>query len=141
MVRAQWRQCLNQSTMDPNQAAHLLAFMGPVFLVFIAVAWAIVIVPMWQIFKKAGFTPALSLLMIIPLVNLIMLYVLAFSRWKVVPAPEYGGGYPPAGYVPPQTGYTAPGAYAPQQSVPAYPPAYPPNNAPAVPPNDPPNSI
>ena len=47
--------------------------------------FAIVIIPYWQIFKKAGFAPALSLLMMIPLVNLIMLYVLAFSDWKVGP--------------------------------------------------------
>jgi len=41
----------------------------------------LVVVPFWQIFKKAGFSPFLSLLMLIPLVNLIMLFVLAFASW------------------------------------------------------------
>jgi hypothetical protein len=54
-------------------------------VVFLFVLLVIVIIPYWQIFKKAGFAPALSLLMMIPLVNLIMLYVLAFSDWKVGP--------------------------------------------------------
>ena len=45
----------------------------------------IVVIPYWQIFKKAGFAPALSLLVLIPLVYLIVLYVVAFSDWKVGP--------------------------------------------------------
>jgi hypothetical protein len=48
----------------------------------------IYLVPIWQIVKKAGFSPALSLLMFIPLVNLVMLYVFAFCNWNVVPAPR-----------------------------------------------------
>lgn len=40
------------------------------------------IVPFWFIFDKAGFKPALSLLMVIPVVNLVMLYILAFHDWK-----------------------------------------------------------
>jgi hypothetical protein len=50
-------------------------------LMFLAVV-PIGIIPFWQIFKKAGFAPALSLLIVIPLVNLIVLYVIAFSDWK-----------------------------------------------------------
>jgi hypothetical protein len=42
----------------------------------------IVVIPYWQIFKKAGFAPALSILIVIPLVNLIVLYYVAFSDWK-----------------------------------------------------------
>ncbi|MGA2896603.1 MAG: hypothetical protein ABSE27_03275 [Acidobacteriaceae bacterium] len=38
-----------------------------------------------MIFKKAGFAPALSLLMVIPGVKLIVIYVIAFSDWKVGP--------------------------------------------------------
>jgi hypothetical protein len=38
------------------------------------------VIPIWQIFRKAGFSGALSLLMPIPGVNLIVLYVVAFSR-------------------------------------------------------------
>jgi hypothetical protein len=46
----------------------------------------IVIIPWFPIFKKAGFSPWLALLMVLPLINIVMLYFLAFSRWNVVPA-------------------------------------------------------
>jgi hypothetical protein len=42
----------------------------------------VAIVPYWKIFEKAGFPPAISLLMYIPLANLIVLYYVAFSDWK-----------------------------------------------------------
>jgi hypothetical protein len=45
----------------------------------------IFVIPFWRIFSKAGFAGALSLLMIIPLVNLIVLYIVAFSEWKMKP--------------------------------------------------------
>jgi hypothetical protein len=41
----------------------------------------VIVVPFWAIFSKAGYSSWLSLLMAIPLVNVITLYVLAFSRW------------------------------------------------------------
>jgi hypothetical protein len=41
----------------------------------------IVIWPFWKIFSKAGFNGALSLLMLIPLVNIVMIFYLAFSQW------------------------------------------------------------
>ena len=43
----------------------------------------ILVVPYWRIFSRAGFPGALSLLMIVPFVNLIVLYYVAFARWKV----------------------------------------------------------
>ena len=39
------------------------------------------VVPFWFIFKKAGFHPALSLLMIVPLAGVIMRFFLAFGDW------------------------------------------------------------
>ncbi len=39
------------------------------------------VVPYWFIFKKAGYHPALSLLMIIPLVDVVMKFFLAFAEW------------------------------------------------------------
>ena len=111
---------MHSGNPDPAQLHAMMAAMIPFILFCVVIGWAIVLVPFWQIFKKAGMTPALSLLMILPLVNLVMLYVLAFSRWNVVPAgpeyPPYPGAYPPPqpGYVPP-TAYAAPPAYPPQQ--------------------------
>jgi hypothetical protein len=40
-----------------------------------------VVIPFWQILSKAGYNGAWSLLAFIPVVNLVMLYVFAFSRW------------------------------------------------------------
>lgn len=76
------------------QPAHLLVLMlVPLFLL---VGAALVIVPMWFICRKAGFSEWLSLLILVPFGNLILLYVLAFSEWKVVPAPQPAWPPPPA---------------------------------------------
>ena len=48
-------------------------------------------IPFWFIFKKAGFSPWLAVLMFVPLANIIILYVVAFSEWKVVPVWPYIG--------------------------------------------------
>ena len=52
---------------------------GVMFLLVIP----IMIVPYWKIFSKAGFSGWLALLMLIPAVNLVVLYVVAFSEWKI----------------------------------------------------------
>ena len=39
------------------------------------------VVPYWFIFKKAGFHPVLSLLMLIPLADIVMKFFLAFADW------------------------------------------------------------
>lgn len=55
--------------------------MGP----FGAVMWLIMVVlivlPFWFIFLKAGYSKWLGLLMVVPIVNIVMLYFLAFSTW------------------------------------------------------------
>ncbi len=57
--------------------------------IIIVIAIAILMVPFWFILKKAGFSPWLALLCIVPsLGTLVLLYVLAFAEWKVVPAPQ-----------------------------------------------------
>ena len=42
---------------------------------------AVRVVPYWKIFSKAGYSGALGLLMVIPFVELVVLYVIAFSDW------------------------------------------------------------
>jgi hypothetical protein len=84
--------------MDQNQLHALQAMM--VFLpLIIIIGSLIVIIPYWMIFKKAGFPAFLGILMVVPLVNLVLLYVLAFSQWKVVPASP--NVYPVPNYPPP----------------------------------------
>jgi hypothetical protein len=60
---------------DLFQPWHLLVLLT-VFS-FTTVLW---IPPYWKIFEREGFHPAFSLLMMLPVVGLVMLYVVAFSR-------------------------------------------------------------
>lgn len=91
---------LLQTTPDTSAIQHMaLAVMA--ILPFIALLFlAIVILPFWFICKKAGFSPWLALLNVIPFGGLILVYVLAFAEWKVVPVPQ--------GYLPPQPPYPQP---------------------------------
>jgi hypothetical protein len=41
----------------------------------------IAIIPFWRICGRVGYSPWLSLLVAVPLVNLIFIYFLAFSEW------------------------------------------------------------
>jgi hypothetical protein len=50
-------------------------------LIFTVLLVAFIIVPYWKIFQKAGFSKWLSLWMIIPGLNVIFIYYLAFTRW------------------------------------------------------------
>jgi hypothetical protein len=100
--------------MDPNQQAkEFLQHIGPMIFVFWGFIYLIkitlYIIPSWQIAKKAGLSGPIALLAAIPLVGrLIMLYVIGFSDWKVVPvvqnpyyAPPPPPSYPPAPTYPP----------------------------------------
>lgn len=51
---------------------------GPVMGLVFAI---IIVIPFWRIFSKAGHSKWLSLLMVVPVVNIITLYFLAFSSW------------------------------------------------------------
>ena len=83
--------CMNQSGIDPT---HLAALLIPMFL-FGVVASIVLVIPYWFIYKKAGFSPCLAILMFVPLANIIVLYIVAFSEWKVVPVPPFGMTAPP----------------------------------------------
>jgi len=52
--------------------------MGPIMLLIMVI---LIILPFWFIFSKAGYSEWLSLLMVVPIVNIAMLYFLAFSTW------------------------------------------------------------
>jgi hypothetical protein len=93
--------------MNPDQnATGILAAVVGVYLIFIVVFLAIIIIPFWFILKKAGFSAWLSLINLVPFGTLILLYVLAFAEWKVIPAPQIGyqlPPYPPQPPFPPQS--------------------------------------
>ena len=92
---------MNQLDQSQLHALQAMMVLMPIFFLIFAV---IIIIPYWFIWKKAGFSPWFSLLMFVPMLNFIMLYVLAFAEWKVVPAPQptMGYPYPPASIQPPQ---------------------------------------
>jgi hypothetical protein len=96
---------LQQST-DSETMGRMAAAMLAIIPLAILIGIGIVIVPLWFVCKKAGFSPWLSLLVIVPFGGLILLYVLAFAEWKVVPAPQQVWApqppYPPPPPYPPQ---------------------------------------
>lgn len=59
------------------QPSHLL-----VLAIVGSIALAFTIPPYWMIFKKAGFSPWLSILALVPLVKWIVLWIVGFSEWK-----------------------------------------------------------
>jgi hypothetical protein len=46
----------------------------------------VLLIPYWRIFSRAGFSGWLSLLILVPLANLIVLYYIAFADWKRPPS-------------------------------------------------------
>lgn len=80
---------LLQAGPDPSQIQHAVLAMLAILPILILVGLVILIIPFWFICKKAGFSPWLSLLNVVPLGNLILIYVLAFAEWKVTPVPQY----------------------------------------------------
>jgi hypothetical protein len=88
----------------PHQAnpdvLRFMTLMVPILVLIYALLIAVVMVPCWFILKKAGFSPWLSLLCLLPsLGTLVLLYVIAFAEWKVVPAPKMV--WQPPAYPPP----------------------------------------
>lgn len=96
---------LMQSQPDAQQAMQMAIAMMAILPIIFLIMIVILIIPCWFICKKAGFSPWLSLLCLIPSLGLlVLLYILAFADWKVVPAPVQGWAppYPPQ---PPQPPY------------------------------------
>ena len=55
-----------------------------VFVVFGVLGALLTVIPFWKICSKAGFAGALSLLMLIPVANIILPFYLAFAQWPVL---------------------------------------------------------
>lgn len=92
-----------------NYTAALYAMSGTIAIVAL-VSVVLTILIWFMIFKRTGMNPWLSLLMLVPIANLVMLLILAFSEWPVqrerrlLRAQVAGtGSYPPpaAPYAPP----------------------------------------
>ena len=79
---------------DPQQLNSFLAAFAAIYLGFYLITAVLFIIPTWFIAKKSGMSPWLSLLCLFPLTGLILLYILAFAEWKVVPVSKLVA-YPP----------------------------------------------
>jgi hypothetical protein len=56
-------------------------YMGSIGLFMWLIMAVLIILPFWFIFSKAGYSGWLSLLMVVPIINIVTLYFLAFSTW------------------------------------------------------------
>ncbi|GAC1364370.1 MAG: hypothetical protein NVS2B12_07480 [Ktedonobacteraceae bacterium] len=72
--------------MSDSQSQALSAALGTYFtivgiIIIASIVFSIIIY--WRIFSKAGYSGALSLLMFVPIANLVMLCILAFGEWPI----------------------------------------------------------
>jgi len=66
------------------QGIGIFAFIFVGMLVSIAVS-ILTVLPFWKICSRAGFPGALSLLMLVPMANMILPFYIAFARWPALP--------------------------------------------------------
>ena len=57
-----------------------------ILVIAIPLTLLVTVLPFWFICRKAGFHSALSLLMLVPVGNIILPFVLAFSEWPALKA-------------------------------------------------------
>ena len=55
-----------------------------VILGITAITVVLAVVPFWKICTKAGFSGTLSLLMLVPIANIILPFYIAFAEWPVL---------------------------------------------------------
>ncbi|HVL76571.1 MAG TPA: hypothetical protein VM406_11195 [Noviherbaspirillum sp.] len=56
--------------------------------------WLVFLIPLWRIISKAGYSGAWALLSLIPLVNILALWIFAFARWPSERERREDHGYP-----------------------------------------------
>ena len=91
----------NSGTSTVNTGALTGIILSSVIFSLVAIIFAVVIY--WRIFSKAGYSGALGILMLIPIVNIVMLCILAFGQWPIYKELNYlrqqvaqGHQYPPS---------------------------------------------
>lgn len=57
---------------------------GGIGVVPVLAILALAVIPYWKIWSRTGHSGAWSLLMIVPVANLVSLWVLAFKQWPAV---------------------------------------------------------
>lgn len=61
----------------------MLGGIGPAEWIVALLGIVIVILPFWRISSKAGYSGAISLLMLIPVVNVLFPFFLGFAEWPI----------------------------------------------------------
>jgi len=64
-------------------SVNLLWGIGITVLLLWVVATVFSVIAYWRIFVRVGYAGVLGLLMFVPVVNLVMLYILAFHEWPI----------------------------------------------------------
>jgi hypothetical protein len=100
------------TTEQQQQVSNMMGGIGAgIILVGVLFIFAIVaffIFLLWRIFTKAGMAGALSLLVLVPFGGIIVLCILAFGDWKVVPVTTASPYYPPTYPPPPPPAFQPP---------------------------------
>lgn len=73
----------SSNPFNDKAAAGMFAGFMVIYALFFLAILVLSIVVNWKIAQKAGYQGALSLLMLIPLVNFVILLIFAFSEWPV----------------------------------------------------------
>jgi len=118
-------QVSQQPTLDPTAISASIAAMSGTLVIVGLVSVLIGLLINFMIFKRTGMNPWLSLLLLVPIANFVMLIILAFTEWPVqrearlLRSQVAGAGYPAPGYAP---AAPAPPAYGSQLPPPPTPP-------------------
>jgi hypothetical protein len=73
-------------TLPPEAVASGLAVFGfgAFFIIAALIGALLTVIPFWKICQKAGFPGPLSLLMLVPIANIILPFYIAFAKWPVL---------------------------------------------------------
>ncbi len=83
LLLALWLVSMFSSPMSPYPFGGLVAGFSLIFFLMGLVATVIFLVANWKIATKAGYQGVLSLLMLIPVVNLVIYLMFAFGEWPI----------------------------------------------------------
>jgi hypothetical protein len=67
--------------MEPHMPVGGFGVMDALFIIALI---GLVVIPYWKIWQRTGHSGAWGLLMVVPFVNIVSLWVLAFKRWPAL---------------------------------------------------------
>jgi uncharacterized membrane protein YhaH (DUF805 family) len=73
-------------TMSESQTDQLTTILATSSVIFGIIGLAMVVFSIliyWKIFSKAGYSGAMSLLMLVPIANIVVICILAFGEWPI----------------------------------------------------------